>query len=190
MYSSELINIMVYGGAILFTVFCLVFGAMLYMMYDKLTRVIVAAVEMHAMDIKSKILSESDMIYQSQLQEWSIILSEIKHIKRLIPNVISHLCDIEKSKLFGARLKSWRHKLQLTQKDVYHKTGICVGRISDIERGINPSEDERGILSRMMDKEEVHHGPEKLDIVITKLNNSDHKDGALEFEKKENELEV
>ena len=66
--------------------------------------------------------------------------------------------------------------MQLTQKDVYHRTGLCVGRISDIERGINPSEDERGILSRMMDTEA--------------MDKSDKPDGALEFEKKENELEV
>ena len=169
---------------------CLLIGAMLYVLYDKMTRVIVAAVEIHARSSWGKTLTELNALSNRMRNLNGQLLHEQKRMNRMIPNVISHLYDIEKSKLFGARLKSWRHKLQLTQKDVYHKTGICVGRISDIERGINPSEDERGILSRMMDKEEVHHGPEKLDIVITKLNNSDHKDGALEFEKKENELEV
>ena len=155
---------------------CLLIGAILYIMYDKLTRVIVAAVDVRFLSICNKIRMEAEYTNKTILREYKSMILDIKTIKRSIPSVISHLCDIEKSKLFGSRLKSWRHKLQLTQKDVYHRTGLCVGRISDIERGINPSEDERGILSRMMDTEA--------------MDKSDKPDGALEFEKKENELEV
>ena len=152
---------------------CLLIGAMVYVLYDKMTRVIVDAVELHARNLYNKIVHECDNLYQNQLQESSCLLSEVKHIKRSIPNMISHLYDIEKNKLFGSRLNSWRHKLQLSQKDVFNKTGISIKQISAIEGGMSPSEDERGILSRMMAAE-----------AITKP------DGALEFEKKENELEV
>jgi len=148
------------------------------------------AIETHARHLHNKIVHECDNLYQNQLQESSCLLSEVKIIKRSIPNVISHLYDIERSKLFGARLKAWRHKMQLTQKDVFNKSGVCVGRISDIERGINPSEDERGILSRMMTAEALV-APDKPDgDLIENVKVEFKPDGALEFEKKKNELEV
>jgi len=152
---------------------CLLIGAMLYVLYDKMTRVIVAAVELHARNTRDTIQREYDRLFLRVTKAESRILLDMQPIKRSIPNVISHLYDIEKSKLFGARLKAWRHKNQLSQKDVFNKTGICKDNISSIERGMSPSENERGILSRMMAAE-----------TMTKP------DGALEFEKKENELEV
>jgi len=152
---------------------CLLIGAMLYVLYDKMTRVIVAAVEIHARSSWGKTLTELNALSNRMRNLNSQLLHEQKRMNRMIPNVISHLYDIEKSKLFGARLKAWRHKLQLTQKDLFNKTGISIKQISSIERGMSPSEDERGILSRMMAAE-----------AITKP------DGALDFEKKENELEV
>ena len=160
---------------------CLLIGAMLYVLYEKITRVIVAAVDLRFLSICNKIRMEADHTNKTIMREYREMTLGIKHIKRSIPNVISHLYDIEKSKLFGARLRSWRHKLQLTQKDVFNKSGVCVGRISDIERGINPSEDERGILSRMM----AYESDLKENIKVQLK-----PDGALEFEKKKNELEV
>jgi len=156
---------------------CLLIGAMLYVLYDKLTRVIVAAVEIRFLSICNKIRMEADHTNKTIMREYRTMTLDIKHIKRSIPNVISHLYDIERSKLFGARLKAWRHKLQMTQKDVFNRTGISIKQISAIERGMSPSEDERGILSRMMADEALAKDELK-------------PDGALEFEKKENELEV
>jgi len=190
MYNTEMINMLGYGIIFAFVVLCLLIGAMLFVLYDKMTRVIVAAVEMHARGIINQVENSRGTVIKILRKEIDLVLSDLKPIKRSIPNVISHLYDIEKSKLFGARLRSWRHKLQLTQKDVFNRSGVCVGRISDIERGINPSEDERGILSRMMTAEALVAPDKPEGDLIENVKVEFKPDGALEFEKKKNELEV
>ena len=176
------------GG--LFCMGCIGTGVMLFIAYDKLSKTIENNLNHLYVKLNSEILHSSGRIITRNMVEADNILSDIKVIKRSIPNVISHLYDIEKSKLFGARLRSWRHKLQLTQKDVFNRSGVCVGRISDIERGINPSEDERGILSRMMTAEALV-APDKPDgDLIENVKVEFKPDGALDFEKKKNELEV
>ena len=94
-------------------------------------------------------------------------------LKELMDINADRITLLEKRSTFGLELKRWRHIKKLTIKDFAAMTGISKSQLSNIERGMNPSKDEKRLIEMAMNPpSDVFNG------------------GALAMETEERELEV